>query len=124
MVPDPNQAVQVSTLGGAIVLLITVPDLLRSATVERVDADLVEAAEANPGAAFVIDFSAVTAVSSELVGSLIVLQKMIAGAHGQLRLCAIAEPIMRTLRLSRVDTAFRIFPDRDSAIGGDTPAES
>lgn len=122
--PEPIRAVQVSEDGGAVILAIMAPDLLRSAAVERVDADLMEAAEANPGATFVVDFSSVTAVSSELIGALIVLQRAIVAAHGQLRLCGVVDAVMRTLKLSRVDTAFQIFPDRESAARGAAPPKA
>lgn len=114
--PDPLRAVQINERDGALVLAIAAADLLRSAQVERVDADLTEAAEANPGSTFVVDFSNVAAVSSEMIGALIVLQKSIIAARGQLRLCSIDEPVMRTLKLSRVDTAFQIYPDAEAAL--------
>lgn len=112
----PERLVRVAEQAGAMVVEVLRAQLLRSSGVEQVERDLHEVAEAHPGRMIVLDFARVEAISSEMIGALIVLQKQIVAERGRLRLCNLQASVLQTLALSRVDRAFEILPDVESAI--------
>lgn len=113
-VPE-SQPVAIRIEGQTVLIEIHVRDLLQPAAVAQVNTELMLAADSEPGKTFVVDFAGVTAVSSELIGALIVLQKRIADEHGTLRLCGLGERVQRTFQLSHVDRAFDIYTDQAAA---------
>jgi anti-anti-sigma factor len=88
--------------------------MLYDETTARAVGDELAAAVPRSGpVALILDFSGVEALSSTMLGKIILLQRRIDGAGGRLRLCEMSKPVRDVFRTSRLDQIFAI--DRDLA---------
>jgi anti-sigma B factor antagonist len=63
----------------------------------------------------VLDLAAVTFIDSSGLGAIVSSLKALRG-QGQLALCGMAETVMSTFKLTRMDKVFRMFPGQAEAV--------
>lgn len=63
-----------------------------------------------------LDFSNVEHLSSAALGMLINVNNRIREKNGQLRLCNIRRQILEVFSITKLDTLFKILPDRNAAL--------
>lgn len=68
------------------------------------------------GASLVIDFSAVTFISSIGLRALMIAIKQVKAQGGRLALCALSPLVDEVFRISRFDLLFDIYPTRAAAL--------
>ncbi|REJ94481.1 MAG: anti-sigma factor antagonist [Planctomycetota bacterium] len=66
----------------------------------------------------VLDFSNVEYLSSAALGKLITLNNKMKKAKGKLRLCGIRPDIYEVFAITKLNTVFDIYDDRDQALTG------
>ena len=98
-----------------IVATIQLEELLYSMDVEAVHRQLEDLLHETPTSTLILNLEHVTAVSSELIGSVLMLQRQAREGQGSLRLCCLDERVMHTFRLSRVDSALDLYPTLEAA---------
>ena len=64
-----------------------------------------------------LDFANVEHLSSAALGMLINVNNRVREKNGQLRLCNIRRQILEVFSITKLDTLFKILPDRDAALG-------
>lgn len=64
----------------------------------------------------VIDFSGVESVSSSMLGKLLLLQRRVDNAGGQLRLCELSSVVRAVFSTTNLDRLFAIDRDRQEAL--------
>lgn len=67
-------------------------------------------------ALMVVDLSGVDSLSSAMLGKLILLQRKVEAAQGQLRLCSLSETTQAVLKTTNLEKLFRIMPDAREAV--------
>ena len=65
-----------------------------------------------------LDFSNVEYLSSAALGKLIVMDKKVKAAQGQLKMCSVRPDILGVFRITRLDKLFAIFDSREQALEG------
>jgi anti-anti-sigma factor len=96
--------------------------LFDESTARAVGDELAAAVPRSGPIALILDFSGVEAISSTMLGKLIVLQRRVDQAGGRLRLCEMANAVHDVFRTSHLDRLFTIDRDqRESreALGGE-----
>ena len=66
----------------------------------------------------VLDFSNVEYLSSAALGNLIVMDKKVKAAQGQLKMCSVRPDILEVFKITRLDKLFSIFDSREQALEG------
>jgi anti-sigma B factor antagonist len=66
---------------------------------------------------FLLNMADVTCMDSSGIGELVVAQRTVTGAGGEMKLLNLSKRVRHLLELTRVYTAFEVFEDEDSAIG-------
>lgn len=66
--------------------------------------------------ALVLDFSGVETISSAMLGKLLLLQRRVDSAAGQLRLCELGSVVQDIFRTTNLDRLFNIDRDRHEAL--------
>ena len=66
----------------------------------------------------VLDFTNVEYLSSAALGKLIVMDKKVKAAQGQLKMCSVRPDILEVFRITRLDKLFAIFDSREQALEG------
>lgn len=84
--------------------------------VAQVQRQLQELVDGEPGLKLVIVFGNVEAVSSVMLGTLIVLRRSIRHGGGRLKLCGLTERVGHTFRLARIDEVLEIYEDLEQAL--------
>ena len=65
-----------------------------------------------------LDFSNVEYLSSAALGKLIVMDKKVKAAQGQLKMCSVRPDILEVFKITRLDKLFSIFDSREQALEG------
>jgi len=122
--PHEEAAAKALADAGDVALGRSVVDLLIGESdaieVEAVHHQLEKLVEGHPGKTVVLNLARVKAVSSELIGSVLMLQRQARAKAGGLRLCDLDERVLHVFKLSRVDANLDIQPDVEAALGGET----
>tara|TARA_B100000029_G_scaffold508483_1_gene595442 strand:- start:930 stop:1286 length:357 start_codon:yes stop_codon:yes gene_type:complete len=64
----------------------------------------------------VLDFSNVEYLSSAALGKLIVMDKKVKAAQGQLKMCAVKPEILEVFKITKLDKLFTICDSREQAL--------
>ncbi|ODT99360.1 MAG: anti-anti-sigma factor [Planctomycetes bacterium SCN 63-9] len=64
----------------------------------------------------ILDFTDVNLISSTLLSKLILLQRRVEGAKGQMRLCELSPIVQQVFRTSNLDRLFKIDRDQRTAL--------
>ncbi|MEM1012247.1 MAG: STAS domain-containing protein [Planctomycetota bacterium] len=108
--------VRVSVIDGHVHLVEFVQSkVLDEANITGIGAKVDELIDASEKPRLLLDFEAVEHLSSAALGMLINANNRIREKNGQLRLCNIRRQIMEVFTITKLDTLFKIFPDRPSA---------
>ena len=65
-----------------------------------------------------LDFSNIEYLSSAALGKLIVMDKKVKAAQGQLKMCSVRPDILEVSKITRRDKLFSIFDSREQALEG------
>ena len=65
-----------------------------------------------------LDFSNIEYLSSAALGKLIVMDKKVKAAQGQLKMCSVRPDIHEVFKSTRLDKLFSIFDSREQALEG------
>ena len=65
-----------------------------------------------------LDFSNVEYLSSAALGKLIVMDKKLKAAQGQLSMCAVRDEILEVFKITKLDKIFTIYDSREQALAG------
>ncbi len=65
-----------------------------------------------------LDFSNVEYLSSAALGKLIVMDKKLKAAQGQLSMCAVRAEILEVFKITKLDKLFTIYDSREQALEG------
>ncbi len=90
--------------------------ILDELNITKIEEELFELVDAEPGVRLVLDFSNVEHLSSRALGTLISLMKRVRTQGGQLALCNISERIFEVFRITRLDRSFDILESREKAV--------
>ncbi len=107
---------QLAQAGACAVATVQLEELLYSMDVEAIHRQLEDYLSATPGTTLILDLQHVRAVSSELIGAVLMLQRQAREGRGALRLCGLDERVLHIFQLSRVDTTLDLYPDVDTAL--------
>ncbi len=90
--------------------------VLDEANITEIGGRLNSIVDANSKPRLLLDFATVEHLSSAALGMLINVNSRIREKNGQLRLCNIRRQIMEVFSITKLDTLFKILPDRDAAL--------
>jgi anti-anti-sigma factor len=74
-----------------------------------------------PERLLLLDFTNVEYLSSPVIGAIIAAQRELKKVAGTISLCGMQSQFEELFRVLRLDKAFVIYPDLESALGGDLP---
>jgi anti-anti-sigma factor len=107
---------EVKMVDGVSIIRFQSSHILEAVTIDRIATRLKEVVDAAPIARFVVDFDAVTYLSSSALGMMISLQRRVAQRKGQLKLAGIRDDVMEVFQITKLDTVFDIYNDVTSAV--------
>ncbi len=108
--------VRVSVIDGHVDLVEFVQSkVLDEANIASIGAKVDELIDASDKPRLLLDFETVEHLSSAALGMLINANNRIREKNGQLRLCNIRRQIMEVFSITKLDTLFKIYPDRPGA---------
>lgn len=104
------------TVDGVCVVAFQQSHILDAMTIERMSSSLKELIGSSETGRFVFDFARVTYLSSSALGMLIGLQRRVVHRQAFVKLAGINDEVMEVFRITKLDTVFDIYKDRDSAV--------
>jgi len=113
---EQNPHLKVATEGDATVVTLTDRKILDEVSISQIGEQL-SALVTRPGTPkMVLDFAAVSHMSSSALGMLITLHKRIRERAGQLRLCAIQPAIYEIFVITRLNEILKIHANQQEAL--------
>jgi anti-sigma B factor antagonist len=110
-----QQIVHVSDLRGVKLVRLRTESVRSEAEVEALGVAL-EALAEEPGARVVLSLLGVRHLTSQVLGKLIHVHKLLGESGGELRLADIDPPIFEVFTITRLDRLFKIYEREDEAI--------
>ena len=90
--------------------------ILDAVIIEKIGLGLKAVMAGDPRDKVILDFGAVTYMSSAALGMLISFQKAVASKHGRLKLAAVKPAIMEVFRITNLDKVFDIQASEQVAL--------
>jgi anti-sigma B factor antagonist len=113
---EQNPHLNVTTDGDATIVAFTDRKILDEINISQIGEQL-NALVARPSTPkLVLDFAAVSHMSSSALGMLITIHKRIRERNGQLRLCAIQPAIFEVFVITRLNEILKITADQKEAL--------
>lgn len=78
----------------------------------------IQAAQDAGSRKFVLDCSATDYIDSSGLGALVTIARRVREAGGQIRLAGLNDDLRSLFELTKLDTLFAIYPDREQALNG------
>ena len=110
------QGVKVERQGEVLLVELLDEQILDELVINDVGEALFDLVTENSPVKMVLDFHRVRLLSSSMFGLLLRLHKRVALAHGSLKLCCLLPSLYETFALTKLNRAFDIHPDRQSAL--------
>ncbi len=111
-----NEFFSTREVDGVQVVVFQQAQILDAVAIERMTAALKDFIDQAKTDRFLFDFSHVTYLSSSALGMLVSLQRRVAQQGGQLRLAGIHDDIMEVFQITKLDTVFDIYNNRNAAL--------
>ena len=109
--PPEFRHLHVESVGEVCVVRILTENFHSQAAIDSVSNELLRLAEPGTERNLLLDFSAVTLVSSMMLGRLIHLQKQLAAGNRKLVLCSLQASVFQVFALTRLTKKFDIKTD-------------
>jgi anti-sigma B factor antagonist len=104
------------THGDVLVVYLTDTNLVAAPRIEAVGGALDDAMNRCAHGKMLVNFQAVRAMASKMLGKLVKLQKECAAARIDLKLCNVADNILEVFKVTRLNRVFDIHPDESAAL--------
>jgi len=114
--PEQTPHLNVSQENGILVAEIAEKKLLDEVTISKIGEQLSSLISQRQASKLVLDFSAVSQMSSSALGMLITLHKRLREQNGQLRLCCVQPAIYEVFVITRLNEIFTISQTREDAL--------
>src|SRR5262245_40347002 len=101
----------------ALVRFVDAESLFEAGAVEAVGQRLHQLLAEESHTRLVIDFGAVSFISSDVLAVLASLQRQVASAHGSITLCGLNRSLREILRVTHLDGVFDVCNDEAEALG-------
>lgn len=112
---EQNPHLKVTTDGDVTVVAFTDRKILDEINISQIGEQLNALVAGSSSPKLVLDFSAVSHMSSSALGMLITVHKRIRERNGQLRLCAIQPAIFEVFVITRLNEILKICADQKEA---------
>lgn len=103
--------------GDVLVVYFTDVKILDEARIQEIGRDLTALVGKTPSGKMLLNFKAVTFMSSAMIGKIIQLNKKCKGADVDLRLCEISPNVMEVFKLMRLNKVLNIQKTEEKAVG-------
>ena len=114
--PDTMKNIELDIVGDVMVAKILESRLLHDPVIQLVRNQLMALTDVGDRKNIIIDLSLVESMSSSFLSHLLVLEKRIKSAQGQLFLCGLCPEMQNIFSMTRLDRIFQVFPDRFAAL--------
>lgn len=101
--------------GPCTIATVQLEELLYSMEVETIHRQLEDYLSEAPKTTLILNLEQVKAVSSELIGAVLMLQRQAREGGGRLKLCSLEERVLHVFQLSRVDATLDLYPNLEAA---------
>ena len=102
---------------GIHIVEFTQQRILDEANIAEIGEKINDVIDASGRPRLLLDFASVDHLSSAALGMLISANNRIRDKNGELRLCDIKRQIMEVFAITKLDKLFKIYPDRQAALG-------
>jgi len=103
-----NPYLLIEPVYGDVVITFKVSQLVEEDQLCRIEADILQLAQSQPGTNMTLDFKKVQFMSSVLLGFLVKLQKTITLGRGNLKLRNMSKQIYKIFKITRLHKVFTI----------------
>ena len=114
----PNQSPQINTVveNDVMITELISQKILDEVIIAEIGAQLTDMADRSQHPQMVLDFSAVSHMSSSALGMLITLHHRVDEKDGELRLCCVQPSIYEVFVITRLNEMFKICKSRQEAL--------
>jgi len=117
----PSKGFYVATLqtieeGDVLVVFFTDAKILDEARIQEIGRELIDMVGTTPSGKLLLNFKAVSFMSSAMIGKIIQLNKKCREAKVDLRLCEISDNVMEVFKLMRLNKVLNIQKDQGKAV--------
>lgn len=113
-----DKIVSVNRQDGVTVVTFNVASISSPASVDKISEQLKPMVAMRAKESIIVDFDGVRFFSSLVLGMLVDLWRRLKEQGGALVISGINPQLSRVFRITNLDTIFKFYPDRDSAIKG------
>jgi anti-sigma B factor antagonist len=101
---------------GVLVVRFTTPRLVDEARINDVAQHLIRLIDQQGYTQLLLNFEDVAYLSSAVLGTILQVSKKLAAVKGQMKLCGLKDIHLELFRTTKLDKAFRIYPDEQAAL--------
>lgn len=101
---------------GVIVATIGRSSLLDARDIERIGRDLSDLAVEQAKRKLVLDFTNVRQLSSQSIGMLLNVNRLVKDNNGKMALCGVSEQIAKLFSLTKLDALFKVYKNDAAAL--------
>lgn len=112
----PSGLVTINTYHKIVLATITKDRLTDPASIAAVSADLDYELDKHPKISLVLDMSQVTAMSSQMLGRLVALHKLVKSGKGRMVLCGVSKALMPLFTVTKLHKLFDFEDEAQKAI--------
>ncbi len=102
--------------GDVLVVFFTDAKILDEARIQEIGRELIDMVGTTPSGKLLLNFKAVSFMSSAMIGKIIQLNKKCREAKVDLRLCEISDNVMEVFKLMRLNKVLNIQKDQGKAV--------
>ena len=115
---ESHQRLDLEDVGDVTVAAFIDKKILDESNIQIIGNQMFSLVEDDGRRKIVLDFSNVEYLSSAALGKLIVMDKKVKAAQGQLRMCAVRPDIYEVFKITKLNKLFSIFDSRELALEG------
>ena len=115
---ESHQRLDLEDVGDVTVAAFIDKKILDESNIQIIGNQMFSLVEDDGRRKIVLDFSNVEYLSSAALGKLIVMDKKVKAAQGQLRMCAVRPDIYEVFKITKLNKLFNTFDSRELALEG------
>jgi anti-sigma B factor antagonist len=112
----PSSEIVINRIQGVVIVTFQTAAIREMAAIEAIGKDLYALVEEQAQRKIILDFRAVTLLSSQMLGVLVLLQKKAKQIKGRVVLCGLRPDLFKVFQITKLDKILEFAPDEGEGL--------